>query len=150
MQLMAGWLYIIKQAAGDVPEETAPAKTHSLNTMFQEAITHRVPEERHPEEGLQLLPPCLSCLAVCWFSCRKLECAGPGAPTSFIYPGSTSCTVSPRFEAPVSTTGGANTSSLDWWSIEALICSRLRLQKALSWGPLRLIHFQLGLNFNFF
>lgn len=71
MQLMAGWLYIIKQAAGDMPEETTPAKTHSLNTVFQEAITHRILGEEHPEEGPQLLPPCLYCPAALWFSCRN-------------------------------------------------------------------------------
>lgn len=57
---MAGWLYIIKQAAGDMPGETTPAKTHSLNTMFQEAVTHRILGEEHPEEGLQLLVPLAS------------------------------------------------------------------------------------------
>lgn len=57
MQLMAGWLYIIKQAAGDMPGGTSPAKTHSPNTMFQEAITHRILGEEHPEEGFQLLSP---------------------------------------------------------------------------------------------
>lgn len=71
MQLMAGWLYIIKQAAGDRPGETTPAKTHSPNTMFQEAVTHRTPGEEHPEEGLQLLPTCLFCPAALWFSCKK-------------------------------------------------------------------------------
>lgn len=60
-QLMAGWLYIIKQAAGEMPGEATPAKTHSLNTMFQEAVTHGILGEEHPEEGLQLLPPCLYC-----------------------------------------------------------------------------------------
>lgn len=55
MQLMASWLYIIKQAAGDMPGGTTPAKTHSPNTMFQEAITHRILGEEHPEEGFQLL-----------------------------------------------------------------------------------------------
>lgn len=90
VQLMAGWLYIIKQAAGDVPGETTPAKTHSLNTMFQETITHGVPGEEHPEEGLQLLSLCLFCPGGLWFSCRKQECAGPGAPASFIHPGSMS------------------------------------------------------------
>lgn len=102
MQLMAGWLYIIKQAIGDVPGGTTPAKTHSLNTMFQEAITHRVPGEEHPDEGLQLLSLCLSCPAAFWFSCRRRECAGPGAPASFIHPGTVSCTVSHGFKASVS------------------------------------------------
>lgn len=71
MHLMAGWLYIIKQATGDVPGGTTPAKTHSLNTMFQKAITHRVPGEEHPDERLQL-SLCLSCPAAFWFPCRRL------------------------------------------------------------------------------
>lgn len=87
MQLMASWLYIIKQATGDVPGGTTSAKTHSLNTMFQEAITHGVPGEEHPDEGLQLLSLSLSCPAAFWFPCRRWECAGPGAPWSFIHPG---------------------------------------------------------------
>lgn len=111
MQLMAGWLYIIKQAAGDMPGGTTPAKTHSLNTMFQEAITHMVPGEEHPDEGLQLLSPCLSCPAAFWFSYRRQECAGPGVPSSVIHPGTVSCTASDGFEAPDSITSGTNTSS---------------------------------------
>lgn len=114
---MAGWLYIIKQATGAMPGWTTPAKTHSLNTMFQEAITHRVPGEEHPDEGLQLS----LCSPAQLHSSSLAEggnvLAGPGAPASFIHPG----TVLHGFKAAVSIKGRAF-SSLDWGA-EALICS---------------------------
>lgn len=96
MQLMASWLCIIKQAAGDVPEETAPAKTYNLNTMFQVSVTHGVLVEEHPERGAlthsaapHSAPPVHLCVL---FPCKRQEvCWSWGLST--LYPGTLSCIV---------------------------------------------------------